>query len=78
MTTPDTNGRCRIVLTGGPGGGKKTAVDLFRREIGERVVVVPEAARCFSAAGSPGRTKFMHASPPAVAHVLQNPAHGRR
>ena len=35
-----SHGRCRIVLTGGPGGGKTTAADLFRREIGERVVVV--------------------------------------
>src|SRR5687768_10782133 len=35
---------CRIVLTGGPGGGKTTAADLFRREIGDRVVIVPEAA----------------------------------
>jgi len=34
---------CRIVLTGGPGGGKTTAADLFRREIGESVVVVSEA-----------------------------------
>ncbi|MCZ7627937.1 MAG: hypothetical protein M5U19_02030 [Microthrixaceae bacterium] len=25
----------KIVLTGGPGGGKTTAADLFRREIGE-------------------------------------------
>ena len=40
---PD-NSRCRIVLTGGPGGGKTTAADLFRREIGDREVVVPEAA----------------------------------
>ena len=31
----------RIVLTGGPGGGKTTAADLFRREIGEKVVIVP-------------------------------------
>ena len=31
------DGVLRIVLTGGPGGGK-TAADLFRREIGERVV----------------------------------------
>jgi hypothetical protein len=29
-----TNGRCRIVLTGSSGGGKTTAADLFRREIG--------------------------------------------
>jgi len=29
---------------GGPGGGKTTAADLYRREIGEGVVIVPEAA----------------------------------
>jgi dephospho-CoA kinase len=27
--------RCRIALTGGSGGGKTTAADLFRREIGD-------------------------------------------
>lgn len=49
----ETNGRCRIVLTGGPGGGKTTAVDLFRREIGDRVVVVPEAATLLFSGGFP-------------------------
>lgn len=34
----------KVVLTGGPGGGKTTALDLFRRELGEKVAVVPEAA----------------------------------
>jgi len=34
----------RIAVTGGPGGGKTTAADLFRREIGPRVALVPEAA----------------------------------
>ncbi|MFN8050163.1 MAG: AAA family ATPase [Acidimicrobiales bacterium] len=43
----------RIVLTGGPGGGKTTAADLFRREIGERVVVVPESATTLFAGGFP-------------------------
>ena len=47
------NHRCRIVLTGGPGGGKTTAADLFRREIGERVVVVPEAATLVFSGGFP-------------------------
>jgi predicted ATPase len=47
------NGRCRIVMTGGPGGGKTTAADLFRREIGERVVIVPEAATLLFAGGFP-------------------------
>jgi predicted ATPase len=49
----EVNGRCRIVLTGGPGGGKTTAADLFRREIGERVVVVPEAATLLFSGGFP-------------------------
>ena len=43
----------RIVVTGGPGGGKSTAVDLFRREIGESVVVVPEAATMLFSGGFP-------------------------
>ena len=36
--------RRRIVLTGGLGSGKTTAADLLRRELVNRVVVVPEAA----------------------------------
>ena len=47
------NGRCRIALTGGPGGGKTTAADLFRREIGDSVVVVPEAATLLFSGGFP-------------------------
>lgn len=43
----------RIALTGGPGGGKTTAVDLFRREIGNRVVIVPEAATILFQGGFP-------------------------
>jgi predicted ATPase len=45
--------RCRLVLTGGPGGGKTTAADLFRRELGERVVIVPESATILFAGGFP-------------------------
>lgn len=46
--------RCaRIVLTGGPGGGKTTAADLFRRELGPQVVVVPEAATLLFSGGFP-------------------------
>ena len=47
------DGPYRLVLTGGPGGGKTTAADLFRREIGERVVVVPEAATLLFSGGFP-------------------------
>lgn len=52
MNSPH-NGRCRIVLTGGPGGGKTTAGDLFRREFGDRVVFVPEAATLLFSGGFP-------------------------
>lgn len=47
------DGRCRIVVTGGPGGGKTTAADLFRREIGDKVVVVPESATLLFSGGFP-------------------------
>lgn len=45
--------RCRIALTGGPGGGKTTAADLFRRELHERVILVQEAATLLYAGGFP-------------------------
>lgn len=51
---------CRIVLTGGPGGGKTTAADLFRRELGEKVVIVPEAATILFKGGFP-RANEKHA-----------------
>lgn len=54
----------RIVLTGGPGGGKTTAADLFRREIGERVVVVPETATMLFSGGFPRAEK-----PEAIRHA---------
>lgn len=43
----------RIVLTGGPGGGKTTAADLFRRELGDKVVIVPETATILFTGGFP-------------------------
>lgn len=49
----DRTGPLRIALTGGPGGGKTTAADLFRREIGERIVIVPESATTLFAGGFP-------------------------
>jgi predicted ATPase len=41
----------RIVVTGGPGGGKTTAIDLFRREFPGKIVVVPEAATMIFSGG---------------------------
>lgn len=69
-----SNGRCRIVLTGGPGGGKTTAADLFRREIGERVVVVPEAATLLFSGGFPRSTEThaRRSAQCAIYHVQRN------
>lgn len=53
MTEHEAPRAPKIVLTGGPGGGKTTAADLFRRELGEKVVVVPEAATMLFSGGFP-------------------------
>lgn len=69
-----TNGRMRIALSGGPGGGKTTAADLFRREIGERVVIVPEAATLLFAGGFPRSDEpgALMAAQRAIFHVQRN------
>ncbi len=41
----------RVVVTGGPGGGKTTALDLFRRELGDKITVVPESATVLFSGG---------------------------
>jgi len=65
---------CRVVLTGGPGGGKTTAADLYRREIGEGVVIVPEAATLLYMGGFPrhGESEVMRATQRAIYHVQKN------
>jgi len=65
---------CRIVLTGGPGGGKTTAADLYRREIGEDVVIVPEAATILYLGGFPraGEIEVREATQRAIYHVQLN------
>ncbi len=65
---------CRIALTGGPGGGKTTAADLFRREIGDDVVIVPESATTLFMGGFP-RTEdpaARRAVQTAIFHVQRN------
>ncbi|CAG22064.1 hypothetical protein PBPRB0191 [Photobacterium profundum SS9] len=41
----------QVVVTGGPGGGKTTALDLFRRELVHKIAVVPEAATLLFSGG---------------------------
>ena len=41
----------KIVVTGGPGGGKTTALDLFRRELLGQVEVIPESATAIFSSG---------------------------
>lgn len=43
----------RIALTGGPGGGKSTAGELFAREFRDRISLVPEAATLLFRSGFP-------------------------
>ena len=64
----------RAVLTGGPGGGKTTAADLLRREIGDRVVVVPEAASMLFAGGFPRPVdpSARRSAQAAIYHVQRN------
>lgn len=65
---------CRVVLTGGPGGGKTTAADLYRREIGDGVVVVPEAATLLYSGGFPrlGESGVRRATQKAIYYVQKN------
>lgn len=74
LTAPGARSRCRLALTGGPGGGKTTAADLFRREIGERVVIVPESATILFAGGFPRSAELeaRRAAQIAIFHVQRN------
>jgi predicted ATPase len=69
-----TSRRCRIVVTGGPGGGKTTAADLFRREMGTSVVVVPESATLLFQGGFPryDEADARVAAQTAIFHVQRN------
>jgi predicted ATPase len=74
MNGEKTGRCCRVVLTGGPGGGKTTAADLYRREIGEEVVIVPEAATLLYLGGFPrgGENGVRKATQRAIYHVQVN------
>ncbi|MFN8790675.1 MAG: integrase core domain-containing protein [Bdellovibrionales bacterium] len=65
---------CKIAVNGGPGGGKTTATDLYRREIGDDVILVPEAATILYLGGFPraGEVDVPRATPRAMYHVQLN------
>ncbi len=65
---------CRIALTGGPGAGKTTAAALLRREIGDSIVIVPEAATMLFSGGFPRYSiEFaVRATQKAIYHVQRN------
>jgi len=64
-------GQIRVVLTGGPGAGKTTAADLLRREVGDRIVVVPETATMLFGGGFPRREQIdaKRSAQEAIFHV---------
>lgn len=68
------NHLCRIALSGGPGGGKTTAADMLRREIGDRVIVVPESATMLFSGGFPrcNEVEARKAVQRAIFHVQRN------
>ncbi|MFN0058460.1 MAG: AAA family ATPase [Planctomycetota bacterium] len=45
--------RPRIVITGGPGGGKTTIAGVLRRQLADRLAVVPESATILFSGGFP-------------------------
>jgi len=65
ITAEHPTPRRRVVLTGGPGGGKTTAADLLRRELDGLVVLVPESATILFEGG------FPHVSDPDVQRAAQ-------
>ncbi|MCA9687021.1 MAG: AAA family ATPase, partial [Myxococcales bacterium] len=71
-----SNGKqlCRIALTGGPGGGKTTAADMLRREIGDRIIIVPESATMLFSGGFPrcDEPGARRAAQRAIYHVQRN------
>ena len=72
--TPTSEHTLRIVLTGGPGGGKTTAADMLRREFSNRVTLVPEAATMLFLGGFPrvAEPDAVRSAQSAIFHVQRN------
>lgn len=63
-----------VVLTGGPGGGKTTAADLYLRELGDEAIVAPESATLLFAGGFPrvSEEQAQRSLQQAIFHVQRN------
>lgn len=63
-----------VVLTGGPGGGKTTAADLYLRELGDEAIVAPESATLLFAGGFPrvAEEQAQRSLQQAIFHVQRN------
>ncbi len=74
MPVSPSDDTLRIVLTGGPGGGKTTAADMLRREFTDRVVLVPETATMLFMGGFPrvDDPEARRAAQTAIFHVQRN------
>lgn len=60
-----------VVLTGGPGAGKTAVLEVVRRNCGQRVIVLPEAAGIIFGGGFPRREQLpaRRAAQRAIFHV---------
>lgn len=50
------NSKIKIVITGGPSGGKTTLVDAIQKDLSEQISVVPEAASILYRGGFPRKS----------------------
>jgi hypothetical protein len=74
MTRAHARPVTRIVFTGGPGGGKTTAADLFQREFSRKLILVPETATLLFLAGFPRNEEpeAIRATQSAIFNVQRN------
>jgi predicted ATPase len=72
-TCDRTHDPLRIVLTGGPGGGKTAVLELIRMAFCRHVRILPEAASVIFGGGFPrsGEPKHLRAAQRAIYHVQQ-------
>jgi tRNA uridine 5-carbamoylmethylation protein Kti12 len=50
----------KIVITGGPSGGKTTLIETLKKDLGNKITVVPEAASILYRGGFPRTTSDLN------------------